>query len=62
VVLKLGEHGAYLLDAEEKGVRDTAGSSYGNYTVIFTELGLDSGNSTISADTDLNSRVNPVGQ
>jgi type IV pilus assembly protein PilA len=42
--------------------RDTASSSYGNYTVVFTELGLDSINSTIVADTDLNSRVNPVGQ
>jgi prepilin-type N-terminal cleavage/methylation domain-containing protein len=42
--------------------RDATSSSYGNYLVIFTELGLDSINSTIVADTDLNSRINPMGQ
>jgi prepilin-type N-terminal cleavage/methylation domain-containing protein len=42
--------------------RDGSSSSYGNYTVIFTELGLDSINSEVTANTDLNSRINPMGQ
>jgi len=40
--------------------RDSTSSSYGNYSVIFTELGIDSLNSTVCSDTDLNSRINPM--
>jgi len=40
-------------------VRDSASSSYGNYSVVFTQLGLDS-TSTISSDTDLSARINPL--
>jgi prepilin-type N-terminal cleavage/methylation domain-containing protein len=40
--------------------RDQTSSSYGNYTVVFTELGADSVQSTMISDTDLNSRINPL--
>jgi type IV pilus assembly protein PilA len=40
-------------------MRDSASSSYGAYTVIFTTLGLDAG-SDICSDTDLASRINPL--
>ena len=40
--------------------RDKLSSSYGDYSVIFTEQGLDVADSTIVTDTDLNQRINPV--
>jgi len=40
--------------------RDKTSSSYGDYSVIFTDQGLDVTNSTIVSDPDLNQRVNPV--
>lgn len=40
--------------------RDKDSSSYGEYTVVFTEKGVDTTNSTIVSDADLNQRINPV--
>ena len=42
-------------------VRNVASSSYGAYTVIFSDDGFDTVNSTIASDTDLNARINPIG-
>lgn len=40
--------------------RDKDSSSYGEYSVVFTEKGVDATNSTVVTDVDLNSRINPV--
>ena len=42
-------------------LRLAASSSYGEYSVIFADTGFDKTNSTISSDTDLNARINPIG-
>jgi type IV pilus assembly protein PilA len=41
--------------------RVATSSSYGAYTVIFTDQGFDKVNSTIASDSDLNARINPLG-
>lgn len=42
-------------------LRQASSSSYGEYSVIFTEDGFDTANSTIANDSDLNARINPIG-
>lgn len=42
-------------------LRQAISSSYGEYSVIFTEDGFDTANSTIANDSDLNARINPIG-
>lgn len=41
--------------------RHAATSSYGAYTIAFTDLGFDRTTSSIATDSDLNSRINPLG-
>ena len=41
--------------------RTAISSSYGEYTVIFSDSGFDTALSTIATDTDLNARINPIG-
>lgn len=42
-------------------LRQASSSSYGEYSVIFTDGGFDTANSTIANDSDLNARINPIG-
>lgn len=42
-------------------LRQAASSSYGEYSVTFTNAGFDTANSTIASDSDLNARINPLG-
>lgn len=41
--------------------RQASTTSYGAYTVVFTDLGFDRTTSSIATDTDLNARINPLG-
>lgn len=41
--------------------RQAATSSYGEYTVVFTDQGFDKTTSSIATDSDLNARINPLG-
>ena len=65
----LGNTTAIVVDTTPKNskwsltmMRDPLTSSYGNYTVVFTDKGIDTATSTIVSDTDLNARINPLAQ
>lgn len=41
--------------------RQAATSSYGDYSVVFSDQGFDKATSSIATDSDLNARINPLG-
>jgi prepilin-type N-terminal cleavage/methylation domain-containing protein len=41
--------------------RHAASTSYGPYTIVFTDQGFDKTLSSIATDSDLNARINPLG-